>query len=161
MAAFSCGTIRWGLWSTDSMSMMVNRALTRLSFQSDQALKYIAGPVRGVAFHPSRPLLVTGGDDYKIKVWGESICGDDLQTLSLYTLFQTFDPKIDDACSLSTAIWITSERFSSITKCHGLFVLLPNSFSIHSTDRCFSSSLPLTTRPSEYGTAHPETALQC
>jgi WD40 repeat protein len=31
------------------------------------------GPVRAVAIHPSRPLLVTGGDDYKIKVWGESI----------------------------------------------------------------------------------------
>ena len=29
------------------------------------------GPVRGVAIHPSRALLVTGGDDYKIKVWGE------------------------------------------------------------------------------------------
>ena len=29
------------------------------------------GPVRAVAIHPSRPLLVTGGDDYKIKVWGE------------------------------------------------------------------------------------------
>ena len=28
------------------------------------------GPVRGVAIHPSRALLVTGGDDYKIKVWG-------------------------------------------------------------------------------------------
>ncbi|KAG8805744.1 hypothetical protein FRC19_007688, partial [Serendipita sp. 401] len=27
------------------------------------------GPVRGVAIHPTRPLLVTGGDDYKIKVW--------------------------------------------------------------------------------------------
>jgi coatomer protein complex subunit alpha (xenin) len=32
------------------------------------------GPVRAVAIHPSRPLLVTGGDDYKIKVWGESMC---------------------------------------------------------------------------------------
>jgi coatomer subunit alpha len=32
-----------------------------------------AGPVRGVAIHPTRPLLVTGGDDYKIKVWGECI----------------------------------------------------------------------------------------
>lgn len=30
------------------------------------------GPVRAVAIHPSRPLLVSGGDDYKIKVWGES-----------------------------------------------------------------------------------------
>ncbi|KAF9010173.1 coatomer subunit alpha-2 [Cyathus striatus] len=27
------------------------------------------GPVRGVAFHPTRALLATGGDDYKIKVW--------------------------------------------------------------------------------------------
>lgn len=31
------------------------------------------GPVRAVAIHPSRPLLVTGADDYKIKVWGESM----------------------------------------------------------------------------------------
>ena len=27
------------------------------------------GPVRGVDFHLSEPLLVSGGDDYKIKVW--------------------------------------------------------------------------------------------
>eukprot|EP00729_Bicosta_minor_P008811 gene8811-17927_t len=25
------------------------------------------GPVRGVDFHPSQPLFVSGGDDYKIK----------------------------------------------------------------------------------------------
>ncbi len=30
----------------------------------------ILGPVRAVAIHPTRPLLVSGGDDYKIKVWG-------------------------------------------------------------------------------------------
>ena len=30
-----------------------------------------AGPVRAVAIHPTRALLATGGDDYKIKVWGE------------------------------------------------------------------------------------------
>lgn len=29
----------------------------------------LAGPVRGVHFHPSQPLFVSGGDDYKIKVW--------------------------------------------------------------------------------------------
>lgn len=28
-----------------------------------------AGPVRGVHFHRSQPLFVSGGDDYKIKVW--------------------------------------------------------------------------------------------
>ena len=27
------------------------------------------GPVRGICFHPTQPLLVSGGDDYKIKVW--------------------------------------------------------------------------------------------
>jgi WD40 repeat protein len=27
------------------------------------------GPVRGVDFHSSQPLFVSGGDDYKIKVW--------------------------------------------------------------------------------------------
>merc|ERR1719507_2869816 len=27
------------------------------------------GPVRGVCFHASQPLFVSGGDDYKIKVW--------------------------------------------------------------------------------------------
>ncbi|KAJ3122455.1 hypothetical protein HK098_002828, partial [Nowakowskiella sp. JEL0407] len=27
------------------------------------------GPVRGIAFHNTQPLFVSGGDDYKIKVW--------------------------------------------------------------------------------------------
>jgi coatomer protein complex subunit alpha (xenin) len=27
------------------------------------------GPVRGINFHPTQPLFVSGGDDYKIKVW--------------------------------------------------------------------------------------------
>lgn len=27
------------------------------------------GPVRGIDFHPTQPLFVSGGDDYKIKVW--------------------------------------------------------------------------------------------
>lgn len=27
------------------------------------------GPVRGVCFHPTQPLFVSGGDDYKIRVW--------------------------------------------------------------------------------------------
>ena len=27
------------------------------------------GPVRGVDFHKTQPLIVSGGDDYKIKVW--------------------------------------------------------------------------------------------
>lgn len=40
----------------------------------EQRRSYVyTGPVRGVAIHPTRPLLVTGGDDYKIKVWGKYI----------------------------------------------------------------------------------------
>ncbi|VDP04651.1 unnamed protein product [Soboliphyme baturini] len=27
------------------------------------------GPVRGICFHPQQPIFVSGGDDYKIKVW--------------------------------------------------------------------------------------------
>ncbi len=27
------------------------------------------GPVRGVDFHSTQPLFVSGGDDYKVKVW--------------------------------------------------------------------------------------------
>lgn len=34
-------------------------------------LMLFPGPVRAVAIHPTRALLATGGDDYKIKVWGK------------------------------------------------------------------------------------------
>lgn len=30
---------------------------------------FIQGPVRGISFHATQPLFVSGGDDYKIKVW--------------------------------------------------------------------------------------------
>lgn len=30
---------------------------------------YNTGPVRGINFHNNQPLFVSGGDDYKIKVW--------------------------------------------------------------------------------------------
>jgi coatomer protein complex subunit alpha (xenin) len=29
----------------------------------------LSGPVRGICFHPTQPIFVSGGDDYKIKVW--------------------------------------------------------------------------------------------
>jgi hypothetical protein len=51
------------------MSMKV----THHAFSSSLNADLDEGPVRAVAIHPSRPLLVTGGDDYKIKVWGELI----------------------------------------------------------------------------------------
>jgi len=39
-----------------------------ITFETIASLQ--TGPVRGVAFHPFRDLLVTGGDDYKVRVWG-------------------------------------------------------------------------------------------
>ena len=35
-------------------------------------INFYLGPVRAIAIHPTRALLATGGDDYKIKVWGRS-----------------------------------------------------------------------------------------
>ena len=29
----------------------------------------LLGPVRGISFHQQQPLFVSGGDDYKIKMW--------------------------------------------------------------------------------------------
>jgi len=40
--------------------------------QARRLMLCVLGPVRAVAIHPTRPLLVSGGDDYKIKVWGVS-----------------------------------------------------------------------------------------
>jgi hypothetical protein len=53
------------------------------------------GPVRAVAIHPSRPLLVTGGDDYKIKVWGELMRLPFKPTSCSFP--QTFGHKIENA----------------------------------------------------------------
>ena len=39
------------------------------------------GPVRAVSFHHIQPLFVSGGDDYKIKVWNWKL-GRSLFTLS-------------------------------------------------------------------------------
>lgn len=39
------------------------------SVVSIQPLNLNQGPVRGVCFHSTQPLFVSGGDDYKIKVW--------------------------------------------------------------------------------------------
>ena len=53
----------------------------RIAFDYDRC----AGPVRAVNFHPSRPLLATGGDDYKIKVWGKHPYSSPGLSLNLYS----------------------------------------------------------------------------
>ena len=70
MEVFNCGTIVWASSWTDSKNTKVRDKLaSRHGFRVHRR----TGPVRGVNFHPSRALLVTGGDDYKVKVWGEWI----------------------------------------------------------------------------------------
>jgi WD40 repeat protein len=68
MERSSSGTTAWASSSIDSRSMMVSRRAARRVCAQSAHLR--PGPVRAVAFHPSRPLLATGGDDFKIKIWG-------------------------------------------------------------------------------------------
>jgi hypothetical protein len=51
--------------------MMVRRYLSCRSAKRVSQSNSRAGPVRGVHLHPTRPLLVSGGDDCKVKVWGQ------------------------------------------------------------------------------------------
>ncbi len=78
------------------------------------------GPVRAVNFHPSRPLLVTGGDDYKIKVWGQSILRFRRQHRRVYRWTQIFGHKVDVAYLLSMVIWTMYEPSCFTTRCRGL-----------------------------------------
>ncbi|KAJ3302375.1 hypothetical protein HDV03_005016 [Kappamyces sp. JEL0829] len=48
---------------------------------ADRAVASEGGPVRACSFHPVQPLFVSGGDDYKIKVWNWKL-GKSLFTLS-------------------------------------------------------------------------------
>jgi len=41
----------------------------RIGSLMDTYEEHDGGPVRGVCFHMSQPLFVSGGDDYKVKVW--------------------------------------------------------------------------------------------
>jgi len=41
----------------------------RIGSMIDKYEEHEGGPIRGVCFHLTQPLFVSGGDDYKIKVW--------------------------------------------------------------------------------------------
>lgn len=75
------------------------------------------GPVRGVNFHPSRPLLVTGSDDYKVKVW---VCSSSL--VAVFALDLNGDSSHGAVYSHCMAIRTISRLFNSIIKCLGLSV---------------------------------------
>jgi WD40 repeat protein len=52
------------------MSTMVCRLLYTFElYCCEHNRSGLPGPVRGIAFHPSQPIFVSGGDDYKIKVY--------------------------------------------------------------------------------------------
>lgn len=68
MVVCNSGITVWVFWWTDLKNTRVSAMQCTCR---GQEVTYSKGPVRGVAIHPSRALLVTGGDDYKIKVWGQ------------------------------------------------------------------------------------------
>lgn len=53
--------LRFGRMAVDRWDYRVGTVIDRFEEHD--------GPVRGVDFHLTEPLLVSGGDDYKIKVW--------------------------------------------------------------------------------------------
>jgi WD40 repeat protein len=57
------------------------------------------GPVRSVAFHPTQNIFVSGGDDYKIRLWS-------LQSRkSIAVLSGAFDPAV-----VVSGNWLTFTR---------------------------------------------------
>ena len=61
------GSSHCGCWKASCLLSLA--AVAPLAHASTTPPSPPAGPVRGVHFHPSQPLFVSGGDDYKIKVW--------------------------------------------------------------------------------------------
>ena len=57
----------------------------------------VAGPVRGIDFHNNQPLFVSGGDDYKIKVYTYT-----LQSLLSDVLFQPAWSMLTSCCRCGT-----------------------------------------------------------
>lgn len=53
----------WHHWGTFYFSQRDSQTVMNYYFS------YNTGPVRGINFHNNQPLFVSGGDDYKIKVW--------------------------------------------------------------------------------------------
>jgi hypothetical protein len=78
-----------------------------------------AGPVRGVVIHPSRALLVTGGDDYKIRVRGQppKLSG---MVLSADIRLQIFDLRTAVVFLRCTDICITFALSNFTMRCLGL-----------------------------------------
>jgi len=76
MARYSFGITAWEPSWNALMNMMVtiSHHCTLYNDARDVEITNLVhmgkiGPVRGVSFHPSQPLFVSAGDDYKIKVW--------------------------------------------------------------------------------------------
>ena len=116
----------------------------------------LAGPVRGIDFHNTQPLFVSGGDDYKIKV---------LLTASLNHVHHTPAHRSGTtssagAFSLCSAISTTSAPPSS-TRLRTLHIFCDLSRCFKYNRSIHGLSAALMTRPSASGTGSRETALAC
>lgn len=89
------------------------------------------GPVRGICFHNQQPLFVSGGDDFKIKVWTTTTSVNKHRIKRIAFSFGTTKSVV--ASSHCSVIWTTCVRHSSITSTLGFWA-------------------HLTTRPSASGT---------
>jgi WD40 repeat protein len=128
------------------------------------ALTYITGPVRGVAFHPTRDLLVTGGDDYKVRVWGTHTpksYGEKL--IRVRKCLQTRKYRIASVSSLFMAIWTMFARASFTTRCLGLCAIFKIQQYYYTTVTdclCLSSQInssrPRTIRLFAFGLSHQD-----
>ncbi|KAI9836153.1 MAG: hypothetical protein M1837_003441 [Sclerophora amabilis] len=75
------------------------------------------GPVRGIDFHKTQPLFVSGGDDYKIKVWSyQTLCT--MTGHNHYTMCAQFHPKDDLIVSASLDQSVRVWDISGLRKKH-------------------------------------------
>lgn len=121
------------------------------------------GPVRGIDFHPTQPLFVSGGDDYKIKVWNYQTrrCLFTLNGHLDYVRTVFFHPELPWILSASDdqtiRIWNWQNR--SLSKLEALGTLhgyplrlanIPCKFSLHhdwTQPLCHVRSIPSYRRP--------------
>lgn len=119
MEPSNSGTTKWELWSTVMTSTTVSPRSP--STILDRVLKYHTysriGPVRGISFHPTQPIFVSGGDDYKIKVWNYkqrkclfTLTGRESSFLRPTLSYQSLTPSRSDVALAGVQTWTMSGR---------------------------------------------------
>ena len=77
----ACGFLWRSQPSASAQSLSQHHQSTHQTYSDTFLTLTLVGPVRAVCFHQVQPLFVSGGDDYKIKVWNWKL-GRSLFTLT-------------------------------------------------------------------------------